>query len=518
MEVVAGMGDAVHVEYDLDHRGGIAEIRVRVGENARATDVAGHVPTIETLARYRGFLGRVRTLIDRVRAWITNNGEPPLGTRAWEARHELEKLPRLINERVSRLRDASPLERAGLLDEIAALEQQIEAHTRTLDEMDLDPGVGFIAMGKTGRKGGDKLPGNWRKRLDDLDAHLAAPGRDGKDREARAAAAAELARLRAKHMDDPEQLYRSLIARSGFDPADARSATESLAKAADGRLRASSTLGATGAEFGRLVGAVHAAGRRGLESFEQFIASRDAAELFGDARHWDEQDRAQLERSFQEAKAAAAAVLAHATTLRGPEPAPAPTAPGELSAWTAADLAHHSTRQWEAEPGLTLTELQARMDDWVRQRDSGVPFGFRDQAHFEQFRQALVAAVRSLRRGRDAELFLQGSAVTGFSFEKQLPFGGHSDFDVAIVSPDLFAEAERRGFEVLKNPRHIGPLTLEEAAELGLDAALSAGATVLGPEMGRDINFMLFENPNAAYRPIGQNSRETTRASRNLGT
>jgi peptide methionine sulfoxide reductase MsrA len=99
------------------------------------------------MERYSGFFGRIRILKERIQNWISKNGEPPVGSRAWEAKLEVEKLPRIIDERLNRLSkgDLDADAEASLQADIENLQQQLDRHQQTLDEMDANPGVGFFA-------------------------------------------------------------------------------------------------------------------------------------------------------------------------------------------------------------------------------------------------------------------------------------------------------------------------------------------------------------------------------------
>ena len=127
------------------------EIHIRVGATATATDISLHVPTVRTLRRYSGLTGKVRALIERITNWIKQNGEPPFGSVAWEAKLELEKLPRILAAKQAVLASNSTdaATRARIEADIADLESQIDYHTRNLDAMDTDPGRGFIAAENT---------------------------------------------------------------------------------------------------------------------------------------------------------------------------------------------------------------------------------------------------------------------------------------------------------------------------------------------------------------------------------
>ena len=123
------------------------DLHIKVGTKASVADIQLHVPTVRTLAKYQGLTGKVRALIERIANWIKRNGEPPVFSRAWSAKLELQKLPAIIEARQARLAsgDIDADTRTQLEIEIADLESQITRHARTLDEMDTNPGVGYVA-------------------------------------------------------------------------------------------------------------------------------------------------------------------------------------------------------------------------------------------------------------------------------------------------------------------------------------------------------------------------------------
>jgi hypothetical protein len=138
----------VRVHYELDANGLVREVSMRVGkEGVKARDIELHVPTARMMNRYRGFSGRVRRLLDQITNWLRLHPNPPIGSRAWEAKLELEKLPAIIKDRANRLESGNldPATEQQLMGELENLQSQLAEHARTLDTMDLDPGRGFVA-------------------------------------------------------------------------------------------------------------------------------------------------------------------------------------------------------------------------------------------------------------------------------------------------------------------------------------------------------------------------------------
>jgi len=141
-------GNTVRVHYEIDEVTGLVRnIHVRAGVAATANDIRLHVGTVRLMRRYAGLAGQVRRLLDRMAAWMALNGTPPPGTRGWEARLELEKLPRIIQDRLAQLDQVAgdPGAQRRLLADIAGLQRQIDQHRLALRDMEMEPGRGYVA-------------------------------------------------------------------------------------------------------------------------------------------------------------------------------------------------------------------------------------------------------------------------------------------------------------------------------------------------------------------------------------
>ena len=141
---------SVHVEYTAE-AGLIKDIRLRVGPEVKAKEIAEHVGTVTSMRRYEGLSGRLRALLERIRAWFKSNPMAGPGTRAWEARLELQKLPAIIESHAREMADPATLleRRAALEHEIDDLESQLARHAADVDSV--EAGQGFVAAeGKTG--------------------------------------------------------------------------------------------------------------------------------------------------------------------------------------------------------------------------------------------------------------------------------------------------------------------------------------------------------------------------------
>lgn len=138
-------GGTVQVHYE-SNEGLILGVWIEVGPHARAVDIHHHVETARSMRKLQGTSGRVRRLLAEMRLWRRRNPRAGPGTLAWEAQLEVEKLPRIIEERARALRLATdPQERARISFEIELLRMQVEVHTATVHGMVRDPGVGYVA-------------------------------------------------------------------------------------------------------------------------------------------------------------------------------------------------------------------------------------------------------------------------------------------------------------------------------------------------------------------------------------
>lgn len=127
--------------------GRIVGVKIVAGPDARPIDVAMHAPTVHAMQKYTGLLGRIRTILEKMEAWFHLQDHISVGSKAWEARLEVQKLPFIIEERISRLQqaDLTPDERRLILNDIANLEGQLARHQRAFDARDTSEGRGFVA-------------------------------------------------------------------------------------------------------------------------------------------------------------------------------------------------------------------------------------------------------------------------------------------------------------------------------------------------------------------------------------
>jgi hypothetical protein len=76
--------------------GQIADVHIKAGPEATARDIQLHSATVKRMQQYSGMSRHVRLMKDRIRGWVSKNGTPPVGSKAWEAQLEVNKLPKII--------------------------------------------------------------------------------------------------------------------------------------------------------------------------------------------------------------------------------------------------------------------------------------------------------------------------------------------------------------------------------------------------------------------------------------
>ena len=126
-----------------------------------------------------------------------------------------------------------------------------------------------------------------------------------------------------------------------------------------------------------------------------------------------------------------------------------------------------------------------------------IPSGFANIEEFTSFGESLRSNL-NLAGYTDVVPILQGSAVTGKSFKAGELFdvGRTSDFDVALASPELLKRAEKLGIGLRSEGVRTGPLSVDDLKALGLTDM----AKKMGQQAGRDVNFMIYDSPENAFR------------------
>jgi hypothetical protein len=140
-------GNTVQVHYVKDAKGRIADVHIQAGPKATPRDIELHARTVKSMKRYSGMSFHAQKLKDRIDGWVSKNGTPPVGSKAWEAKLEIQKLPNIIADRTKRLSsgDLTPQQRTKLEQEVTHLEHQLDGYKKDFKAMDKDPGKGFVA-------------------------------------------------------------------------------------------------------------------------------------------------------------------------------------------------------------------------------------------------------------------------------------------------------------------------------------------------------------------------------------
>ena len=128
----------------------------------------------------------------------------------------------------------------------------------------------------------------------------------------------------------------------------------------------------------------------------------------------------------------------------------------------------------------------------------GVPLGFNSALEFSLTGQRIGAASASAGY-RDVELYLRGSAVTGYSYREGRRFdegAKPSDFDFAIVSPSMLRRAQEIGVRMMGRGKRSVVLNEDQMREFGIWNMRRQ----LEEEYGRDVNFMIYGSRETIVR------------------
>ena len=137
-------------------------------------------------------------------------------------------------------------------------------------------------------------------------------------------------------------------------------------------------------------------------------------------------------------------------------------------------------------------EAEARITFFQR---GGVPLGFASRQDFEAFGRTAWDGLAAAGY-RDAEPFLRGSSVTGYSFSQGNPFdqGRTSDYDFAVASPSLMSRARELGLPLRGGGTRTAPINDTSTLEmLGLGDVM----TNLRLQSGRDMSIVIFGSRDA---------------------
>jgi hypothetical protein len=134
------MGNRIHIDFNVTPEGAVENLAMRFGPSTSDADIVAHVARLEAIDRAGNLLGRVRDAL---------TGEaPPVGSPAGNARHEVEKIRDMIQDRLRQLRSAmSPQDREIVSAELDVLESNLDHFSSIASGGDVAvvPGPGRIA-------------------------------------------------------------------------------------------------------------------------------------------------------------------------------------------------------------------------------------------------------------------------------------------------------------------------------------------------------------------------------------
>ena len=148
-------GNTVQVHYIVDKNGLVDpnSIHIKAGPSARNIDVMLHARTVSRLKRYSGLLGEVIKLKNQIKK-LLGMRSPEIGSLAWEAWLEVDKLEQIIKHRMKQRTLGVDIQLSeDFDDEIADLSAQLARHKKTFEDLSNDKkdGVGYIAAKGQGR-------------------------------------------------------------------------------------------------------------------------------------------------------------------------------------------------------------------------------------------------------------------------------------------------------------------------------------------------------------------------------
>ncbi len=140
-------GNTVRVQYSLDANDTVSKIHLQVGPKASLEDIHLHENTIRQIQKYSGLSGTLRNQFRQLRQWRKKHGPPTVGSRAWEAGLEVKKLTKIIDNKMKRLshRNLNLHDQGAIIRNINNLKKQLDENQSLLDELDTNPGRGFVA-------------------------------------------------------------------------------------------------------------------------------------------------------------------------------------------------------------------------------------------------------------------------------------------------------------------------------------------------------------------------------------
>jgi hypothetical protein len=135
-------GTGVEIHYTKDGYGLPTDLRVIAGPGASDEAILGHANAAKTMLEYQGLIGFLRDLLDRVILTFQGKTPPKKGSRAWEAKIELEKMPDLVRQVTDQLSSGkmSAEAAASRKNDLLAQMKKYEAALNEVGE-----GKGYIA-------------------------------------------------------------------------------------------------------------------------------------------------------------------------------------------------------------------------------------------------------------------------------------------------------------------------------------------------------------------------------------
>lgn len=171
-------GDDVRVDFTVDKATGLIDsISIRCSPDARPSSVKLHTETVRTMQKYQGFAGRVRLALSWVSELVGVKPDTPNpeNRESFAAALEIQKLPKLIEEQVARMKNMEPNARDLAEAELAHLEEQLAKNLRTLELGSTGDGEGFVAgkgLSKAKQKQYAELLAKLRNETPGSDPHM----------------------------------------------------------------------------------------------------------------------------------------------------------------------------------------------------------------------------------------------------------------------------------------------------------------------------------------------------------
>jgi hypothetical protein len=117
-----------------------------------------------------------------------------------------------------------------------------------------------------------------------------------------------------------------------------------------------------------------------------------------------------------------------------------------------------------------------------------IPLGFHHLDDYDNFVVALKGGLSEAGHS-GAEAVFHGSSVTGVRYRDGLPFGSHSDYDIALAGSEILERAKSLGVSLRSGGTRTGPLkdprVLQQLGLSDLQRKLSEMA-------GRQVAFMIY--------------------------